>query len=159
MNYFFCHLCRCYFVWSHQISALLVFLHNFTKYNLEIVVVLFSSLPDISLYSWQYISFQLHLLRVAIHLNNGLLTKSWRNQEVEIESCPDYLRALQYSNNLPNFLHLLNHSVSKTKYASCVCNRIVPVICAHCCLAFRRVTCRFWWKRIIDGWFIFQILS
>ena len=90
---------------------------------------------------------------------NGLLTKSWRNQEVEIESCPDYPRALPYSNNLPNFLHLLNHSDSKTKYALCVCNRIVSVIYAHCCLAFRRVTCRFWWKRIIDGWFIFQILS
>ena len=38
------------------------FLHNFTKYNLEIVVVLFPCLPDTSPYSWQYISIELHLL-------------------------------------------------------------------------------------------------
>ena len=75
---------------------------------------------------------------------NGLLAKPSRNQEVEIESCPDYPRTLPYSNNLPNFLHFLNHSDSKTKCASCVCNRIAPFICAHCCFSFRRVTCRFW---------------
>ena len=82
---------------------------------------------------------------------NGLLTKSWRNQAVEIESCPYYPRALPYSNNLPNFLHLLNHSDNKTKYASCMCSRRAHVMWAHCCLAFRQVNCRFSRKRIIDS--------
>ena len=39
LNNFFCDLRRCHFVLCYWISALLVFLHNFVKDNLEIVVV------------------------------------------------------------------------------------------------------------------------
>ena len=88
---------------------------------------------------------------------NGLLEKAWRDPEVQIESCPNYPHALLFWSDVP--ILLLNHSNNKTKYASCVCNRMLPVMCVHCCLAFRRVNCRFSWKRINDDWFISQILS
>ena len=80
---------------------------------------------------------------------NGLLAKPSRNQEVEIESCPDYPRTLSLSNDVSVLLLIL--SDSKTKYESCMCNRRAPVMWAHCCLTFRRVHCRFSRKRIIDG--------
>ena len=91
------------------------------------------------------------------YILNRLLEKAWRDPEVQIESIPNYPRALPFSNDVS--ILLLNHSEYKTKYASCACNRMVPVMCVHCCLAFRRVNYRFSWKRIIDGEFISQILS
>ena len=54
LNTFFWGLCRCHFLFS----ALLVILHNFTKYNLEIVVVFSPCSRNISSYLRQYTSFE-----------------------------------------------------------------------------------------------------
>ena len=96
--------------------------------------------------STSLLSFTFFKLQCILH---GPLAKPWRNQEVEIESCPDYPRALSFSNDVSVLLLIL--SDSKTKYASCMCNRRAPVMWAHCCLAFRRVNCRFSRKHIIYG--------
>ena len=67
---------ECHFVSCHQILVLLVLLHNFTKYILEIVmtVVLSLFLLNLSPHLWQYISFEHYL-----HYYNAFWTDIWRN--------------------------------------------------------------------------------
>ena len=86
---------------------------------------------------------------------NTLLTKPWRDQEVQIESCPDYPRSYV----LKWRYHPLAKSLWVRQSTRNACYGIVHVMCAHCCLTFQRFSCRFSWKRIIGGFFISQILS
>ena len=76
LNNFFCDLRRCHFVLCYWISALLVFLHNFVKNNLEIVVV-FPLFTEYSSLLWQYVSLK-HHLRIEMHFERNY-QELWRN--------------------------------------------------------------------------------
>ena len=109
---FFYDLCRCHFVSCYQISALLVFLHNFVKDNLEIAVVfplvhwIFFSIMTVHLF-WAPPSYSCNVFWTEL---SGVMAKPCRNQATQQWSCLRWVPIYPWKNEI-------NSNLSPTKWS------------------------------------------